>query len=95
MKVNESKRRAEVAPNDRQAPTAVSVKEAEVRDTAPLPAEDKARYEMIATAAYYLAARRGFAAGCELDDWLRAEAQIAVTLLTPRAQAAAQGLGDK
>lgn len=28
---------------------------------------------MIATAAYYFAAERNFAAGHELDDWLRAE----------------------
>jgi hypothetical protein len=31
---------------------------------------------MIATAAYYLAAERGFAPGHELDDWLEAERRI-------------------
>lgn len=31
---------------------------------------------MISIAAYYLAERRGFAAGQSLDDWLRAEEQI-------------------
>lgn len=31
---------------------------------------------MIATAAYYCAERRGFAAGGELGDWLAAEAEI-------------------
>jgi hypothetical protein len=31
---------------------------------------------MIATAAYYCAERRGFAAGGELADWLAAEAEI-------------------
>lgn len=31
---------------------------------------------MIATAAYYFAAERNFAAGHELEDWLRAEALI-------------------
>ena len=31
---------------------------------------------MIATAAYYLAAQRHFAAGHELDDWLLAEKQV-------------------
>ncbi|HMD73472.1 MAG TPA: DUF2934 domain-containing protein [Steroidobacteraceae bacterium] len=30
---------------------------------------------MIATEAYYLAERRGFAPGHELDDWLEAEFQ--------------------
>lgn len=29
----------------------------------------------IAVAAYYIAERRGFAPGCELDDWLAAEAE--------------------
>lgn len=36
------------------------------------------RYTMIATAAYYLAERRGFEGGSEMDvqDWIAAEAQI-------------------
>jgi len=34
------------------------------------------RYEMIATAAYYLAERRGFAPGGELADWLAAESAV-------------------
>lgn len=34
------------------------------------------RYHMIATAAYYLAERRGFAGGYEMQDWITAEAQI-------------------
>lgn len=34
------------------------------------------RQRLIAEAAYYIAERRGFAAGCELDDWLQAEAEI-------------------
>jgi hypothetical protein len=36
--------------------------------------EERAR--MIAEAAYYLAERRGFAPGHELEDWLAAEAEI-------------------
>lgn len=31
---------------------------------------------MIAEAAYYISERRGFAAGCQLEDWLLAEKQI-------------------
>lgn len=45
--------------------------------------EDKAapdasteRHQLIAVAAYYIAQRRGFAPGNELDDWLQAEAEI-------------------
>ena len=36
----------------------------------------RSREAMIATAAYYLAERRGFAIGGELDDWLAAEKEI-------------------
>ena len=34
------------------------------------------RQEMIATAAYYRAERRGFISGDEIQDWLEAEAEI-------------------
>ena len=34
------------------------------------------RYEMIATAAYYIAEQRGFAPGHELEDWYRAQDAI-------------------
>lgn len=34
------------------------------------------RERMIAVAAFYRAERRGFAPGCELEDWLAAEAEI-------------------
>jgi len=36
-----------------------------------------ALHAMISDAAYFRAARRGFVAGHELDDWLAAEAEIA------------------
>ena len=38
------------------------------------------RYEMIATAAYYLAEQRGFSPGNELTDWLSAEAAVEAQL---------------
>lgn len=34
------------------------------------------RHRLVAEAAYFIAERRGFAAGCELDDWLQAEAEV-------------------
>lgn len=34
------------------------------------------RQRMIAEAAYYRAQARGFAPGCEVEDWLQAEAEI-------------------
>lgn len=38
--------------------------------------EPARRTAMIAEGAYYIAERRGFDAGHELDDWLAAEAEI-------------------
>lgn len=38
------------------------------------------RYHMIATASYFLAERRGFATGHEMDDWATAEAQVEAML---------------
>lgn len=35
------------------------------------------RRDMIATAAYFLAQKRGFEPGHELDDWLAAETEVA------------------
>jgi hypothetical protein len=38
------------------------------------------RHEMIASAAYYRAEKRGFSGGSELEDWLEAEAEVDRTL---------------
>ena len=38
-------------------------------------------HDMIAQAAYYRALQRGFAAGCELEDWLAAEQEVMANLL--------------
>lgn len=38
------------------------------------------RQELIAVEAYYHAEKRGFAPGCELDDWLAAERAVARSL---------------
>jgi hypothetical protein len=40
------------------------------------PFDDEARQNMIAEAAYFRAAQRGFEPGSELDDWLAAEAEV-------------------
>jgi hypothetical protein len=40
------------------------------------PAEEEERQRLIAVAAYYRAEHRAFAPGCELDDWVEAEAEI-------------------
>lgn len=72
--------------NARTGKTAMS---AAVTDPALLPSPDDAALgnghaeasgiafeKMISEAAYYLAERRGFAAGAELEDWLTAEEEI-------------------
>lgn len=38
------------------------------------------RHQMIATAAYYRAERRGFQGGSPVDDWIEAEAEIDASL---------------
>lgn len=42
----------------------------------PEPAPVPSRETRIAAAAYQRAERRGFAPGCELDDWLAAEGEV-------------------
>lgn len=46
------------------------------RRVSPGPVEPELREVMIAEAAYYIAERRGFEPGAELDDWLEAESGI-------------------
>jgi Protein of unknown function (DUF2934) len=46
----------------------------------PVSVSRASRYEMIATAAYYLAERRGFSPGDELTDWLTAESAVEAEL---------------
>ena len=42
-----------------------------------------ARWQRTAVAAFFLAEARGFAPGCELDDWLAAERMIDASLIAP------------
>lgn len=48
--------------------------------TGPGPVTAERRQLMIAEAAYYMSERRGFGAGCEMDDWLLAEKQVDAVL---------------
>jgi hypothetical protein len=45
----------------------------------PAPTQEE-RAALVAVAAYYRAEKRGFAPGAELEDWLDAEAEIALLL---------------
>lgn len=40
------------------------------------PVTPERRTEMVSVAAYFIAQKRGFLAGCAEDDWLAAEAEI-------------------
>lgn len=40
------------------------------------PVAPELRTEMVSVAAYFIAEKRGFLAGCPEDDWLAAEAEI-------------------
>jgi hypothetical protein len=42
--------------------------------------DETAKHEQIAELAYYVAERRGFSPGYELDDWLEAEQELETTL---------------
>jgi hypothetical protein len=42
------------------------------------------RYQLIAEAAYYRSEQRNFAPGCELADWLDAEAEIETMIFRSR-----------
>jgi len=54
------------------------IAEAASRRAAPGLVEPEKRQLLIAEAAYYLAEKRGFAPGGELQDWLQAEAELEV-----------------
>jgi hypothetical protein len=58
----------------------MSVQQAETARTVMIATEGRVsdidRQSMIATAAYFLAEKRGFEPGHELDDWLAAEAAV-------------------
>jgi hypothetical protein len=61
------------------APSATKPQPAPAVRTAPMPAKPVSpgeRSRMIAEAAYFIAQRRGFAAGQDVNDWLAAEKAI-------------------
>lgn len=62
----------------------VSQQPAPGNDAPPKEAAGDLRWQMIAAAAYYRAEQRGFTPGCELEDWVAAEAQIYAQLSPAR-----------
>lgn len=49
---------------------------AEARPGSAPPLDAQERDRLIARAAYFRAEKRGFAPGCELQDWIEAEAEV-------------------
>jgi len=62
----------------------VTILEARTLDTTVPTIDAEQRRQLIAAEAYFLAERRGFAAGHEFDDWLAAEAAVDARLREPR-----------
>jgi DUF2934 family protein len=67
-------------PKDSAAAAAEAASASPVSQAASAPVDAERRRNMIATAAYYIAERRGFAPGHELADWVAAEAAVAAVL---------------
>lgn len=68
---------AEAAPAKK--PRATKVKAA-VSPAEKIKVSSHERHQMVATAAYFIAERRGFHAGYEHGDWLAAEAEVDVRI---------------
>ncbi len=64
--------------SDRGVTIAVKSKQgtSEVRPDSAPPLSALERERLVAQAAYFRAEKRGFAPGCELQDWVEAEAEV-------------------
>ena len=71
---------AATSPKPRTRRAAGSVSSNGAAAEAGLAVTPEERHQLIAEAAYYRAVRRNFADGDELEDWLAAEAEVAVRL---------------
>jgi len=80
------KPRAKVATKPAAKPMATkagpAARKTAVKASAPAVAAGVGRDEMVRTAAYFRAQRRGFAPGYEIEDWLAAEVEVR-TLVEP------------
>ena len=73
---------ASVQARSQRKPDTVSMVDTPPSELPALPVETPAlgeRRRRVAEAAYFRAERRGFAPGCELDDWLAAEQELDAT----------------
>lgn len=58
-------------------------KRSDAPPTKPAAIAPQERQRLVATVAYFIAERRGFAPGNELDDWLQAEAEVDARMIAP------------
>ena len=77
--------RSRSAPAQPRAAPSVAPNKAKPKETAPRRADavkhvPEERGRLIAEAAYFIAERRGFEPGNEIDDWLQAEAEFEARL---------------
>ena len=75
-KRNSAKRHKHHPKSHKHHPKPANSGEQPANSSAPHLVSDQERHEMIATAAYFRAAGRGFAAGDPVADWLAAEREI-------------------
>lgn len=75
-KVPAAKPAVKKATPAKAAATETKPKKTPAKKAAAVSVSPEHRYHMIATAAYYLAERRGFSGSYEMQDWITAEAEI-------------------
>jgi hypothetical protein len=85
-----SRRRPAAAKSKSRTPELSGQAVVTILESAPLPAgaiqiDAAMRRQLIAAEAYFLAERRGFEAGHELDDWIEAESIVDSRLRESRA----------
>ena len=69
---------ATAAPAEAKAPA--KPRKAAAKKTARQKVTPEQRHEMVCTAAYFIAEKRGFMHGYDHDDWLAAEVQVDATI---------------
>ena len=71
-----TRRKATAAPEVADSAVIAVLKSAQSLTSVTTSIDPEVRRQLVAAEAYFLAERRGFAAGHELEDWLAAEAAV-------------------
>ena len=83
-KTTRRKATATAAPELTDCAVIVVLESAQTVTAASMGIEPDVRRQLVAAEAYFLAERRGFAAGHELEDWVAAEAAVELRLQPAR-----------